>query len=271
MTKWSDLVKPELIGKSVDVLDQGFIQLVDLMPHPSTGVAPDLAIVNAARVSFLGDSKGYEKDKKLIDYLVKNHHTTPLEMVEFKFRVKAPVVTWWQWARHRTWNFNAQSGRYTPFDEDGFHVPDPNAWRKQSKNDKQGSSESIFNAEDTLVVLESLSDLTFNIMNANYSENISDLSDLLTQYTHIGYTIYQALLDEGAAKEQARLFLPGWGSYYTWIAKVDLHNLLHFLKLRMNSHAQYEIRVYAEAIYEHFVKPIAPVTAAAFEKYVLED
>lgn len=97
-----------LIGKRIDVLDKGWIELVDLMPHPDTDISGDLAIVNAARVSFLGESKGTERDKKLLFYLLRNHHTSPFEMVEFKFRVRAPLVTWWQWVRHRTWNMNAQ-------------------------------------------------------------------------------------------------------------------------------------------------------------------
>lgn len=113
----------EIIGKRIDVLDKGWIELVDLMPHPNAEVSGDLAIVNAARVSFLGESKGNERDKKLLFYLLRNHHTSPFEMVEFKFRVRAPLITWWQWARHRTWNFNAQSGRYTPFEENDFYVP----------------------------------------------------------------------------------------------------------------------------------------------------
>ncbi|MGB7339381.1 MAG: FAD-dependent thymidylate synthase [Phototrophicaceae bacterium] len=97
-----------LIGKRVNVLDKGWVELVDLMPHPQAEASGDLAIVNAARVSFLGESKGAEQDKKLLFYLLRNHHTSPFEMVEFKFRVRAPLVTWWQWARHRVWNFNAQ-------------------------------------------------------------------------------------------------------------------------------------------------------------------
>jgi len=126
-----------LIGKRVDILDKGFIELIDLMPHPATDVSGDLAIVNAARVSFMGESKGEEKDRKLLFYLLRNQHTSPFEMVEFKFRVRAPVVTWWQWVRHRTWNFNAQSGRYTAFEETDYYVPD--VWRKQSANNKQAS------------------------------------------------------------------------------------------------------------------------------------
>ncbi|MEL6307169.1 MAG: FAD-dependent thymidylate synthase, partial [Chloroflexota bacterium] len=100
--------KLDLLGKRVDVLDKGWIELIDLMPHPNAGVSGDLAIVNAARVSFLGESKGPERDKKLLFYLLRNSHTSPFEMIEFKFRARAPLVTWWQWVRHRTWNLNAQ-------------------------------------------------------------------------------------------------------------------------------------------------------------------
>ena len=106
-----------LIGKRVEVLDKGWIELQD--------------------VSFLGESKGTERDKKLLFYLMQHRHTSPFEMVEFKFRVRAPLVTYWQWARHRTWSYNAQSGRYTAFEEDDFYVPD--AWRLQSADNKQAS------------------------------------------------------------------------------------------------------------------------------------
>lgn len=234
----------ELLGKTVEVLDKGFIQLVDMMPHPSAAVSGDLAIVNAARVSFLGDSKGDEKDKKLLFYLLRNHHTSPFEMVEFKFRVHAPLVTWWQWVRHRTWNMNAQSGRYTPFEEDSFYVPD--VWRKQSPSNKQ-ASEGEVDAE----VNEAL---TANLMK-HYSES---------------YRFYKEALDAGVSKEMARLFLPGFSVYYTWIVKVDAHNLMHFLRLRMAKDAQYEIRVYAQAIYDEFFKPALPWTAEAFEEYILK-
>lgn len=98
----------ELIGKRVDVLDKGWIELIDIMPHPATGVSGDLAIVNAARVSFLGESKGDEQDKRLLFYLLRNKHTSPFEMCEIKFRVNAPLIAWWQWVRHRTFNMNAQ-------------------------------------------------------------------------------------------------------------------------------------------------------------------
>ena len=232
-----------LIGHRVRVLDKGFIELVDLMPHPSTHVAGDLAIVNAARVSFLGESKGTEKDKQLLFYLLRNRHTTPFEMVEFKFRCRAPLVTWWQWVRHRTWNFNAQSGRYTPFEENDFYIPP--TWRRQSPSNKQASAGEL-DGDQSIALYEKLE--------AHYEE---------------GFSLYQQALEAGVSKEMARLFLPGFSVYYTWIAKIDAHNLMHFLKLRMAPDAQYEIRVYAQAIYEHFFKPALPWTAEAFDQYIL--
>jgi thymidylate synthase (FAD) len=234
----------ELLGKRIAVLDKGWIELIDMLPHPSAGVSGDLAIVNAARVSFMGESKGPEKDKKLLFYLLRNHHTTPFEMVEFKFRVRAPLVTWWQWVRHRTWSFNAQSGRYTAFEENDFYVPD--VWRKQAASNKQAS--------DGQVDAETNAELTLR------------LESLYQQ----SYELYSQALEAGVSRELARLFLPGFSVYYTWVAKIDAHNLMHFLQLRMASDAQHEIRVYAEAIFEHFFKPALPWTAEAFSEYILK-
>lgn len=234
----------EIIGKQVSVLDKGWIELVDLMPHPDTEISGDLAIVNAARVSFLGESKGDEKDKRLLFYLLRHRHTTPFEMVEFKFRVRAPLVTWWQWVRHRTWNFNAQSGRYTPFEEDDFYVP--GVWRKQSTSNKQASEGQVSKEEN------------------------EKLTELLIEHYEESFKLYGQALATGVSKELARVFLPGFSVYYTWICKIDAHNLMKFLSLRMAEDAQYEIRVYAQAIYEHFFKPALPWTAEAFEKFTLK-
>ncbi|MBZ0279663.1 MAG: FAD-dependent thymidylate synthase [Anaerolineae bacterium] len=234
----------DLIGKRINVLDKGWVELVDMLPHPLTGVSGDMAIVNAARVSFMGESKGEEKDKKLLFYLLRNKHTSPFEMVEFKFRVHAPLVTWWQWARHRTWNFNAQSGRYTPFEESDFYVPD--VWRKQAISNKQASEGQVD------------------------SETNAHLTEKLEEHYQQGFALYEEALKVGVSKEMARLFLPGFSVYYTWVVKVDVHNLMHFLKLRMASDAQHEIRVYAQAIYEAFLKPALPWTAEAFEEYILK-
>ena len=232
-----------LIGKRVDVLDKGWIELIDMMPHPNSEISGDLAIVNAARVSFLGESKGPDRDKKLLFYLLRHRHTSPFEMVEFKFRVRAPLVTWWQWVRHRTWNMNAQSGRYTPFQENDFYVPD--VWRKQSKDNKQ-ASEGVLDDLDN-----------------------HELKRKLVDHYEQGYQLYTEALDKGVSKEMARLFLPGFSVYYTWVSKIDAHNLMHFLRLRMARDAQYEIRVFAAAINEHFFKPALPWTSEAFENYIL--
>jgi len=234
----------QLIGKHIKVLDKGWIELVDLMPHPDTDISGDLAIVNAARVSFLGESKGADKDKNLLFYLLRNRHTSPFEMVEFKFRCRAPLVTWWQWVRHRTWNFNSQSGRYTPFEENDFYVP--SVWRKQAKDNKQ-ASEGELSTEDGQA-----------------------LTDNLTVHYERGFKLYEEALAKGVSKEMARLYLPGFSVYYTWVMKIDAHNLMHFLRLRTAPDAQHEIRVYADAIHEHFFKPALPWTAEAFEKYIMK-
>ncbi len=227
-----------LIGKRVSVLDKGWVELLDLMPHPSTGVSPDLAVVNAARVSFLGESKGVERDKKLLFYLVRERHTSPFEMVEFKFRVHAPLLTWWQWVRHRTWNFNAQSGRYTEFKEGAFYEPE--CWRRQSPDNKQASQGKLAEGEGRT------------------------LSAALVEHYARGYELYEKALSLGVAREQARLFLPGFSVYYTWIAKVDAHNLMNFLRLRMAPDAQWEIRAYARCIHDNFFTTAMPQTAEAF-------
>ncbi len=232
-----------LIGKRVAVLDKGWIELVDTLPHPATGVSGDMAIISAARVSFMGESKGEEKDKKLLFYLLRHKHTSPFEMVELKFRVHAPLVTWWQWVRHRTFNMNAQSGRYTEFEENAFYVPE--VWRRQSSSNKQASEGELDQAAGDA------------------------LTHKLLQHYEQGYALYREALDAGVSKEMARLFLPGFSVYYTWVVKADAHNLMHFLKLRMAPDAQYEIRVYAQAMYREFFKPLLPWTAEAFEQYVL--
>ena len=233
-----------LIGKRVQALDKGWIELIDMMPHPDSDISGDLAIVNAARVSFLGESKGPERDRKLLFYLLRHRHTSPFEMVEFKFRVRAPLVTWWQWVRHRTWNMNAQSGRYTSFQENDFYVPE--AWRKQSRDNKQASEGHLESPESQA------------------------LTQQLIRHYEEGFRLYSAALERGVSKEMARLFLPGFSVYYTWVTKIDAHNLMRFLQLRMAGDAQYEIRVYAAAINQHFFKPALPWTAQAFEDYILK-
>lgn len=230
----------EIMPKIQHVLDKGYVELLDVMPHPSTGVSCDLAVVNAARVSYLGETKGWEADKKLLFYLMRHGHTSPFEQVEFKFRIKAPLMTWWQLVRHRTFSLNLQSLRYLEAEEDEFYIP--TKWRKQSASNKQGSN-GVFKEEDGNVY-----------------------SMYLETQIKLGYEYYGLAVADGMAREQARIFLPAFAYYYTGVVKVDAHNLMHFLRLRMTQEAQYEIRVYAKTMYEHFFKPLMPWTAEAFEE-----
>lgn len=214
----------------INVLDHGWVELQDMM-------GDDLAIVNAARTSNLGESKGVESDKKLLFYLMEHKHTSPFEQVEFKFRVKAPVVVWWQWVRHRTWHYNAQSGRYAPLTEE-FYLP--TEWRLQDIQNKQGSEGISDDSEDITLLVSSMYDAA--------------------------YKMYQRFLDNNVAREQARLVLPFAAMYYVFVAKVDANNLLHFLTLRTAPEAQYEIRQYALAI-EQIVKDRLPWTYEAWRKF----
>lgn len=226
----------DLTNRRFPVLDKGFVELQDMM-------GDDLAIVNAARVSFLGESKGADRDKKLLFYLMRHEHTSPFEMVEFKFRLRCPLIVWWQLVRHRTANLNLQSGRYTPFEEDDFYVPD--AWRQQSESNKQGSEGKIDPSEG------------------------AKLTQALLEHYDQGFKLYEQALQVGVAKEQARLFLPGFSVYYTGVWKIDAHNLMRFIRLRIADDAQWEIRQYANVIFEIF-KQVLPWTAEAFEQYQLK-
>jgi thymidylate synthase (FAD) len=210
-----------------------------MLPHPGTGITPEQAIVNAARVSFLGHSKGPEQDKKLLFYLLDHRHTTPFEQVEMKFRVRAPAVVWWQWVRHRTWHYNFQSGRYLPFQAGDFYIP--RQWRMQSPSNKQGSEGQIA------------------------PEDSERLHNQLAQTAAAAYEAYEAALNMGVAKEQARLFLPAWCSYYIAVCKVDAWNLMHFLRLRTAPDAQWEIRQFALAVQSIF-NEFLPWTAEAFSR-----
>jgi len=212
----------------MQILDKGYIELIDHMGNDNT-------IVNAARVSFLGESKGEEQDRKLIRYLLKNKHTSPLEQVEFQFMVKCPLFVARQWMRHRTFNFNEVSRRYTS-EEIDFYIP--SQLRKQAENDKQASDGVLTNLEAEDYILW----ITNNCDNA--------LDD------------YNTMVSHGVAREQARMILPQ-NMYTSFYAKTDLHNLFHFIELRNSEHSQYEIRVYAEAI-EQLIQPIVPV---AFEEW----
>ena len=210
----------EGVGR-IKVLDQGWVELIDIMP--SVGSA-DMAVITGARVSHLSESKGPDKDKKLLWYLLKHKHTSPLEQVQLKFRLNMPLVSWWQMTRHRTQSMNLQSGRYTEFEENCFYMPE--VLRAQSSSNKQASDGVI-----------------------NELHNASLLERLKAHYDN-SYQLYQDMLAAGTAKELARLALPAFSVYYMGITSINAHNLIHFLRLRLAEEAQYEIRVYARAMYE---------------------
>lgn len=217
----------------VDVLNGGFVRLVDHM-------GSDLAIVRSARVSYDADWREEDegKDAKLIAYLMKNRHTSPFECVNFTFEVKAPIFVFRQWHRHRTWSYNEISARYTELDE-GYYVPAIEQITTQSTSNKQMRT----NVENPFAV---------------------DIQRWITVQNEAAFTMYQELLLRGCPRELARSVLPV-GAYSRMFASVDLHNLFHFLRLRLHEHAQYEIRVYAEAMLQ-LIEPIVPVATQEFKK-----
>jgi thymidylate synthase (FAD) len=216
-------------------LDNGFVYLVDYMGN-------DKAIAQAAGVSYGKGTKKMSEEETLIRYLMRQRHTSPFEMVEFKFHCKMPIFVARQWIRHRTANVNEYSGRYSEM-SDHFYMPDMEQLRIQSGMNKQGRGEKL-TVDQQARVLEMFSNL--------YQMSWDD---------------YQSFLSMDLARELARIGL-SVANYTEWYWKMDLHNLLHFLRLRLDSHAQYEIRVYAEAI-AHIVKDAIPVAYRAFEQYSL--
>jgi thymidylate synthase (FAD) len=225
-----------LLGKEFRCLDKGFVRLIDVM-------GDDAAIVQAARVSYGSGTKKVHEDRGLIRYLMRHLHTTPFEMVEFKFHVKLPIFVARQWIRHRTANVNEYSGRYSEM-KDEFYVPEPDQVRAQSAMNKQGRADTAFDANEAEKIRTSM----------------QQTQDML-------YGQYQELLSTDLAREIARINLPV-SNYTEWYWKTDLHNLFHFLRLRIDAHAQYEIRVYGEAMAE-IVKAAAPLAYEAFEDYIL--
>lgn len=249
-------VHPSRVG----VLDNGWIELIDTMPHFQHG-AGDITVVNAARTSYQGTRKSAEDNRKLLHYLYKNKHTTPFEMVELKFRIKLPLFVRDQWVRHRTWSYNIQSFRYSKPCGD-YYTPDK--WRKQSQINKQDSYGGLSESDED------------KIISAFYDKNHMDIGTftigtvnaVLNQWLKFGMDFYDALTEAGVGREQARIFIPT-NAYTIMIAKVDLHNLLKFLRLRMAKDAQWETRQYALSIYNNFIKTYYPWTAEAFELYTL--
>ena len=225
----------------IDVLDHGFVRLIDSM-------GSDISVSRAARVSYdaawrAGEDQG--SDAKLIRYLWKNHHTTPFEAVSFTFEIKAPIFVFRQWHRHRTWSYNELSARYRELPEE-FYVPSPEHIGVQSASTKQARDIVVMD-EETRISREHQISQTRRVMSEAFLQ-------------------YKTLIGLGWPRELARSVLPV-ATYSHMFATVNLLNLLKFLTLRCDSHAQYEIRVYADAMRE-LIRPIVPVCVSAWEEGV---
>ncbi len=223
--------------KAHEVLDHGFIRLIDYM-------GDDGAICQAARVSYGKGTKSVQNDEGLIRYLMRHWHSTPFEMCEVKFHVKLPVFVARQWIRHRTANVNEYSARYSILDRE-FYIPERSALAAQSTINNQGRGAPLSDAEAARVL---------EILKADAARCYDHYEEMISQEGK-----------QGLARELARMNLP-MNIYTQWYWKVDLHNLFHFLRLRADSHAQYEIRVYAEAI-ARVVADWVPAAWKAFEDY----
>lgn len=221
------------------VLDHGFVRVIDYMGN-------DAAICQAARVSYGRGTKSVSNDEGLIRYLMRHWHSTPFEMCEVKFHVKLPVFVARQWIRHRTANVNEYSARYSILDRE-FYIPAPEHLAAQSTTNNQGRGE-VLEGDEAARVLQILRE------------------DAMRSYDH-----YEEMLSQdgkkGLARELARMNLPA-NIYTQWYWKIDLHNLFHFLRLRADTHAQYEIRAYAEVICD-IVRDWVPLAYTAFEDYRL--
>lgn len=235
----------DILFTALPVLDHGFVRVVDYM-------GDDAAIVQAARVSYGKGTKRVSEDAGLINYLMRHRHTTPFEMCEIKYHIKLPIFVARQWIRHRTANVNEYSARYSILDKE-FYIPAPEQLGIQSKFNRQGRGDALTgkDAERVLALLKDDSERTY----AHYQEmlNESDKGEAIDPER------------QGLARELARMNLT-LNFYTQWYWKVDLHNLLHFLSLRADPHAQYEIRVYADIMLET-VRRWTPLAFHAFEQY----
>ena len=224
------------MNEAIKVLDHGLVRLVEHM-------GSDLSIARNARVSYdaewrAGEDEG--KDAKLLNYLIKNKHTSPFESCVFTFEVKAPIFVLRQWHRHRTWSFNEISARYAELPEE-YYVPELEQITTQSASNKQMRTDE-------------------------QNPHANMIAALILGQNKLAFSVYKDLLNKGCPRELARSVLPV-GTYSHMFATVDLHNLMHFLKLRMHSHSQYEIRVYAEVMLK-LIEPIVPHSVAAFKEHV---
>jgi thymidylate synthase (FAD) len=226
----------EILDREFRVLDKGFVRLVDYL-------GGDERIVQSARVSYGAGTKTFREDRGLIRYLMRNEHTSPFEQVVLTFHVKLPIFVARQWVRHRTARVNEISGRYSVMLQE-FYVPDGKDIALQSESNRQGRrSEAVDPAMQ------------------------DDIAGKLSAAQQHAYEAYEQLLDQGLARELSRINLP-LSLYTEMYWQIDLHNLFHFLKLRMDTHAQYEIRAYAETIFG-ITRKLCPVATEAFEDYVL--
>ena len=232
----------EIMFKPLPVLDHGFVRIIDYM-------GDDAAIVQAARVSYGKGTTKVSDDAGLLNYLLRHRHSTPFEMCEIKYHIKLPIFIARQWIRHRTANVNEYSARYSVLDRE-FYIPDQVNLATQSKSNRQGRGE-VLEGKEAVAVLDLLRDDAEN----NYNHYVEMLNE-----DESGHIIDESR--DGLSRELARMNLT-LNTYTQWYWKIDLHNLLHFLSLRADEHAQYEIRVYAEAIMET-VKRWCPITYDAF-------
>jgi len=224
-----------LLDQEIKVLDKGFVRLIDYM-------GGDQRIVQSARVSYGAGTKSYRQDRGLIHYLIRNWHTSPFEQVQLSFHTKMPIFVARQWVRHRTARLNEISGRYSVM-KDEFYLPKPEHVCYQSESNKQGRSDSV-PFDEALAIITAME-----------------------REQKAAYSGYEGLLEKGVARELARTNLP-ISLYTEWYWQIDLHNLFHFLRLRMDAHAQYEIRVFGEAL-ARCAKAVAPIAYEAFEEHVL--
>jgi thymidylate synthase (FAD) len=232
------------LQEPIQLLDHGFVRLVDAMPRLADGdETADHAIVRAARVSYQGGTKTSRTDRGLIRYLMRNWHTSPFEMVELKFHAKMPIFVARQWVRHRTASINEISARYSVL-PDEFYVPEPDQVGAQATANRQGRSEGALDAS-----------------------TVESTRDALRATAEGAFSTYQELLGAQVARELSRAVLPV-SSYTEWYWKANLLNVFRFLQLRMDEHAQYEIRVYADAMAQ-VVRQIAPWSYEAFDDYWL--
>jgi thymidylate synthase (FAD) len=256
-----------LLYEPLPVLDHGFVRVIDYM-------GDDAAIVQAARVSYGKGTKQVTNDRGLINYLMRHRHTSPFEMCELKLHVKLPIFVARQWIRHRTANVNEYSARYSVLDRE-FYLPDQEFLRLQKVEKRAVATQaSLFEPGEAAAPQVTAAQSTTNKQGREGVLEADAAATALREINAISgrsFTVYEKLLGDedrpGVARELARMVLP-LNTYTQWYWKVDLHNLLHFLRLRYDAHAQYEIRAYAEVLFD-VVQKWVPLTARAFEEYRL--